>query len=192
MEISIELEALSTELRRLEAEYNMYFSGRSGRPPWETRSRVDQMVKRLEREYIETALDRFRFTTLQSRYATFTNLWDRALRAREEGRPGPFGKRPAETVPAGQQAKSRVVHVTSFGDPTGDLDKLHDLYDSLMDARHETGAETVPFHRFVSLVREKANALRQNGSPEVECRVAIKDGKVSFTMKAQKGSKTGG
>ena len=43
-----ELQSLEAELKRLEAEYNMFFAGRLPRPPWETRSRVDAIVKRLD------------------------------------------------------------------------------------------------------------------------------------------------
>src|SRR5687767_15311244 len=45
VEINNELTALEADLKRLEAEYNMYFSGRLQRPPWETRARVDATVK---------------------------------------------------------------------------------------------------------------------------------------------------
>ena len=79
-----DLAALEAELKRLEAEYNMFFAGRLPRPPWETRTRVEGMVKRLDRTHISNTGERFRFTTLQSRYATFIDLWDRGLRAREE------------------------------------------------------------------------------------------------------------
>jgi hypothetical protein len=83
---------LEAELKRLEAEYNMFFSGRLAKPPWETRSRVEALVKKIDRSYIQNYGDRFRFTTLQARYATFVDLWDRGMRAREEGRPGPFAQ----------------------------------------------------------------------------------------------------
>src|SRR5215210_1041740 len=91
-----ELAVLESELKRLEAEYNMFFSGRLPRPPWETRSRVEGIVKRLDHSRISNYGARFRFTTLQSRFAAFADLWDRGLRAREEGRRGPFAQpRPA-------------------------------------------------------------------------------------------------
>src|SRR5919199_5930661 len=88
--IDRDLTRLETELRQLEAEYNMYFSGRLPKPPWETRNRVAALVKQYDRAYIQNYGDRFRFNTLQSRFASFIDLWDRGLRAREEGRPGPF------------------------------------------------------------------------------------------------------
>jgi hypothetical protein len=44
-----DLNTLTAELKRLEAEYNMYFAGRLPRPPWETRGRVDALVKKIDR-----------------------------------------------------------------------------------------------------------------------------------------------
>ena len=81
-EIERGLQILEAELKRLEAEYNMYFAGRLPRPPWETRNRVDAIIKQYDRAYIQNYGDRFRFSTLQSRYASFVDLWDRGLRAR--------------------------------------------------------------------------------------------------------------
>ena len=69
-----ELEILEVELKRLEAEYNMYFSGRLPRPPWETRGRVHAMVRRLDNMHIANTGGRFRFNTLQSRYQAFADL----------------------------------------------------------------------------------------------------------------------
>jgi len=89
-EFNRELTALEGDLKRLESEYNMYFAGRLKRPPWETRARVEATVKRLDRTSINNYGVRFRFTTLQTRFSRFIDLWDRALRAREEGRPGPL------------------------------------------------------------------------------------------------------
>ncbi len=98
-DIGRELTLLEAELKRLETEYNMFFAGRLQRPPWETRSRVEAMVKRLDRAHIGNYAERFRFTTLQSRFMTFIDLWDRGLRAREEGRPGPFTQPPRPPEP---------------------------------------------------------------------------------------------
>ena len=45
-EIQRDLQLLDADLKRLEAEYNMFFSGRPPRPPWETRGRVEALIKR--------------------------------------------------------------------------------------------------------------------------------------------------
>jgi hypothetical protein len=166
----------------------MFFAGRLPRPPWETRGRVEAMVKRLDRARLGNYGDRFRFTTLQARYASFIDLWDRGLRAREEGRAGPFAQpRPVEPKP--RRPEDRIVHVTTFSDPLREMDKLHDLYDSLADARRDAGQDAIPFHKFADLIKTQVAGLKEKGSPEVAFRVAVKGGKVNFTARALKGIK---
>jgi hypothetical protein len=183
-----DLQTLVSELKRLEAEYNGFFSGRQKRPPLQTRARVEALIKRLDRGVLETSTDRFRFQTIQARFQTFADLWDRGLRAREEGRPGPFMQPQADTRrKRPEEPESRVLHVTAFRDPLREMDKLHSLYDSLMDARRENGDDVVPFHRFAALVKDQVSKLRDSGSPEVAFRVAVKGGKVNFTARGLKG-----
>lgn len=183
-----ELEILESELKRLEAEYNMFFSGRLPRPPWETRGRVNAMVRRLDEVHIPNTGSRFRFSTLQSRFQTFSELWDRGLKAREEGRPGPFaGLRPQEEKP--KKPIDRILGVTTFSDPTREMDKLQDLYENLAEARREVGEDAIPFHKFADLIKSQVNALKAKGTSEVAFRVAVKQGKVAFTARAMKGMK---
>ena len=185
-----ELKGLEADLRQLEAEYNMYFAGQLPRPPVETRARVIASVRRIDRLHIPNTADRFRFMTLQSRFQTFLDLWERGLRAREEGRPGPFAQRPATAGAAKEKSpQDRILHVAAFHDPTREMDKLHELYERLADARREAGEDAVPFHKFADLVKEQVKRLKQSGSPEVAFRVAVKDGKVNFTARGLKGAK---
>ena len=184
-EVQKDLQALAAGLKQLEAEYNMFFSGRLPRPPWETRNRVAALVKKWDRGYIQSAMDRFQFDTLQRRYQTFIDLWDRGLRSREEGRAGPFAQPPPRERPK-PTPEAKVVHVSSFQDPMREMDKLHTLYDSLMDARREAGDDVVPFHRFAALVKDQVTKLRADGSPAVAFRVAMVEGKVNFTARVVK------
>jgi hypothetical protein len=182
-----DLQRLEAALKQLEAEYNMFFAGRLPRPPWETRGRVEALVKRYDRAYIQNFGDRFRFTTLQSRFAAFVDLWDRGLRAREEGRSGgPFVQHPRQKAPEVKRPEDRIMHVTSFRDPLKEMNKLHDLYEALVEARREIGEEAVPFHKFADLVKTQVNKLTSQGHTEVAFRVAVKDGKVNFTARATK------
>jgi hypothetical protein len=186
-EIERDMQRLEASIRQLEAEYNMFFAGRLPKPPWETRSRVEALIKQYDRAYIQNYGDRFRFNTLQSRFQSFVDLWDKALRGREEGRAsGPFAAKPKE--PAGAaRAEDKVVKVTAFRDPLKEMDKLHELYDSLVEARREIGEDAVPFHKFADLVKTQVKKLTTDGHGEVAFRVAVKDGKVNFTAKVKKG-----
>jgi hypothetical protein len=189
-DIQRDLQQLAVDLKRLEGEYNMFFSGRLPRPPWETRGRVEALIKRYDRGVSMGTGDRFRFEMLQSRFQSLVELWDRGLRSREEGRRGPFAQPPPKA--AGKKhdkADGKVVSVTSFTDPVHEMDKLHTLYDSLMDARRQHGEDVVPFHKFAALVKNQVTKLRDEGNPEVAFRVAVKDGKVAFTARALKDGK---
>ena len=183
-DVERDLQKLETGLKNLEAQYNMYFSGRLPKPPWETRSAVEALVKRYDRGHIQNYGDRFRFQTLQSRWAMLIELWDKGLRAREEGRPGPFVHQRAPDAP--KKSQNRILHVSAFNNVVREQDKLHDLYESLAEARHEVGLDPVPFHKFAELVKSQVKKLGEDGA-EVAFRVAIKDGKVSFTARAMKG-----
>lgn len=183
-DVERDLQKLETGLKNLEAQYNMYFSGRLPKPPWETRSAVEALVKRYDRGHIQNYGDRFRFQTLQSRWAMLIELWDKGLRAREEGRSGPFVHHRASEEP--KKPQNRILHVSAFNNVVREQDKLHDLYESLAEARHEVGLDPVPFHKFAELVKSQVKKLGEDGA-EVAFRVAIKDGKVSFTARAMKG-----
>jgi hypothetical protein len=182
-----DIAVLEADLKRLEAEYNMFFAGRLPRPPWETRGRVEAMMKRLDREHIPNYGNKFRFNTLQARFTAFVDLWDRGLRAREEGRPGPFAQPRPPQAPVPKRPDDKILHVTTFNDPIREIDKLRDLYHTLAEARREAGQEDIPFHRFADLVKTQVASMKEKGSPEVAFRVAIKDGKLSLTARALKG-----
>ena len=183
-----DLGKLEAALKQLETEYTMYFAGRLPKPPWETRSKVEDMVRRHDRAYIANYGDRFRFTTLQSRFAALVDLWDRGLRAREEGRAGPFSHVRAPSTPDAKP-EDRIVGVASFENPLNEMDKLHDLYEALAEARRTLGQQPVPFHKFADLVKEQVSRMKASGSPEVAFRVAVKDGKVRLTARGLQGMK---
>jgi len=94
-EFDREMMKLEAEIKRLEAEYTMFFNGRLPRLPWETRARVEKLVKQYDRMNLSNTAQKFRFSTIQSRFIAFCELWERSLKAREEGPRGPAGKRPA-------------------------------------------------------------------------------------------------
>jgi hypothetical protein len=185
LDLEREFQMLSTELRKLEGEYNMYFAGRTARPPIESRGRVDQLFKRWDRRQVDSLATRFKLQTLQSRYSSFVDLWDRALRAREEGRPSPL-YRPREMARSQRPSGSEGTRAVTFLDPRQEGDKLQKLYDMLMDARRQAGEGVVPFNKFADLVKEQAQRLRKKGLDEVTFSISTADGRVNLTAKGSK------
>jgi hypothetical protein len=204
-----ELHLLEMELKRLEADYNQFFAGRLPRLPWDQRARVDAMMKKFDRMHIQNTGDRFRFQTIQSRWAAFAELWERQMKAQETGRrpgrpitrgpsvppepvrhvPAPAAEHGAPPVP--QQSApppptppsdERVVAVASLADPRAQADRVQSLYEQMAQARKDAGEKPVPFERFTELVQAQVKKLGDGGR-EVAFRVAVKGGKVTLTAK---------
>ena len=199
-EFEQEMVKLEAEIKRLEAEYNMFFAGRLPRLPWETRARVEALVKRYDRMNLRNTAEKFRFGSLQAKFQAFVDLWERHLKAKEEGRPvrgrRPVAAPPPPAPPATPRAAKRdaddppatkVVAVTTFRDPAAEPDRMKALYEKLAAARKEAGEKPVPFEAFKQVVRAQVNKLG-SGDSEVAFRVAVQDGKVTLTAKALKGS----
>ena len=186
-----DIDLLEAELKRLEGEYQMFFAGRLPRPPWETRSRVEALVTRLDRQPPSNYAERFRFSSVQSRFRAFIDLWDRGLRAREEGRAGPFAARPSVLAdePPPPPSPGRVLAAATLRDPALEPEKLHSLFDGVTSARRAVGQDVIPFERFVELISKQVGAFRAKGCDEVAFRVGVKDGKVSLTARAAHGDR---
>lgn len=195
-----ELHALEAELKRLEAEYNQFFAGRLPRLPWDQRTRVDAMMKRFDRMHIQNTGDRFRFQTVQARWAAFSELWERQMKAQEmgrrPGRPRASGAPPPTPRSPEAQASKRdglppeappapkdgVVAVTSLKDPKSQEDRVQALYEQMTEARRQVGEKPVDYARFTELVRAQVMKLGAGGQ-EVAFRVEMKDGKVKLAAK---------
>ncbi|HSK10079.1 MAG TPA: MXAN_5187 C-terminal domain-containing protein [Vicinamibacterales bacterium] len=197
-ELERDLRLLEATLHQLESQYNMFFAGQMKKPPLETRQRVEGLLKRYDRAYIQGYADRFRLTTIQTRFTRFCELWDRGLRAREEGRPGPFqrekpgpakGQAPPtpDSGPAPAASVEEKAVKVSLGDQENLQEKLDVLYAALVEARRAAGsADSLPYDRFTQLVKGQLARLQEAGSAEVVFKVGVQNGKVSFTAKAVK------
>jgi hypothetical protein len=209
-----EMQTLEAELKRLEAEYNQFFAGRLPRLPWESRKRVETLVRRYDRTPMQNTAERFRFQSLQARFSAFAELWDRTLKAKEEGRltgtrpsrrtaappaaatapagPPPAPEpTPAAAAPAAEQAATakapsdRLVAEARVGNPSTDAAQIKQLYERLSEARKAAGEKPVPFARFEKLVSTQVAKLGAEGGA-VAFRVTVKDGKVNLTAKSTK------
>jgi hypothetical protein len=177
-----QLARLEEDIRRLKVEFDIYFNGAAKRPPYDTKGRVDTLIKRLADERTLSFAQRYHYNSLAARYNSFMQLWRRTMQDREEGR-GP-ARRPA---PAPPPESATATFVCS--DPRGDVRTVRGLYDALVEARRRCGepTEDLSFARFHRMVAEKSEALKgRAGCERVHFSVAVKDGRVQFKAKAEK------
>ena len=208
-----QMQHLDAEIRRLEAEYNMYFAGRLPRPPFETKNRVHALVKKHDNSFIRNTADRFRFETLQTRYYKFMELVEKQMTECELGRPmigRPRGApkaavaAPPAEAPQGAQvadaqasaaerarelAEKTVEKVVKFGRADAAADaRVKELYEQLAAAKKEVGESPVAYERVAALVKAQVTKFADEGT-NVAFKIALKDGKVSLTVKPEKGEK---
>ena len=197
-ELERDLQQLEAELRRLEAEYNMFFAGPAAAAAvGDARAGSRRCCKRFDRAYIQNSVDRFRFSTLQSRFSTFVDCGTAACARARKGGPGPFSRRRAPAAPPAPQrrraaSRAGAARRRRLRLAARDRTSSQELYESLVEARRAVGpSEPLPFHRFAELVKDQVTKLQQAGSREVAFRVAVKDGKVAFTARGVEGYGTG-
>lgn len=179
-----QLTRLEDDIRRLRIEFDIFFNGAAKRPPYDTKGRVDTLLKRIGDDRTLTFAQRYRYNTLAARYNAFRDLWRRTMQGREEGRD------PASAARA--QAKlERVVEPVSIvcADAHKEIDIVKNLYASLLEAKQRCGEPTegFSFPKFHRLVAQKADGVKEkSGCKRVRFSVAVEDGHVSFKAKADR------
>jgi hypothetical protein len=192
-----ELEVLEEAIRRLGAEYDAFLYGTATRPPVESRKHVEQMIRRLSGVSFDVAAERYRFATLQGRYTTLTERWERLQGEKESGRrPGLYG----HFVPGGERphgagggpaapAPLKTPNAAGSGSvegPGASAGADRHLFETYLGARRARGesVEGYDFQKFAeSLARERARLRERLGTEDVVFEVAEREGKVKLIAK---------
>ncbi|HVF43184.1 MAG TPA: MXAN_5187 C-terminal domain-containing protein [Pyrinomonadaceae bacterium] len=181
-----QLARLEDDVRRLKVEFDIYFNGAAKRPPYDTKGRVDTVIKRLADDRTLSFAQRYHYNSLTARYNSFMQLWRRTMQEREEGRGhGAAARRHAQTPAPETPAPSTFV----CADARNDVATVRGIYEALVEARRRCGepAEDLSFARFHRMVTEKSEALKSRaGCERVHFSVAVEGGRVSFKAKADK------
>jgi hypothetical protein len=181
-----QLARLEEDIRRLKVEFDIYFNGSARRPPYDTKGRVDTLVKRMADDRSLSFAQRYRYNALVARYTSFLQLWRRTMQDREEGRTASARprQRPAEAQPAETGPRTFVC-----ADARTDVQTIRNLYETLVESKKLCGepVDELSFARFHRMVAEKSEALKSRaGCERIHFSVAVSEGRVSFKAKAEK------
>jgi len=180
-----QLKRLEEDIRRLKIEFDIYFNGAAKRPPYDTKSRVETMLKRLGDDRTLTFAQRYLFNSLTARYTSFRELWRRTMQGREEGRDPVQAAR----ANARDEASSREDAQTFVCDDAHrDVPTVKQLYDALIEAKMRCGEPTddLSFPRFHHLIATKTDNLKERtGCDRVRFSIDVEGGRVSFKAKGE-------
>lgn len=182
-----QLTRLEEDIRRLRIEFDIFFNGAAKRPPYETKGRVETLLKRLGDDRTLTFAQRFRYNSLAARYNAFRDLWRRTMQGREEGR-DPVSAARAEVK---KETETKRVKPASFVclDAHREVELVKNLYTSLIEAKRQCGepTEDLSFPKFHRLIASKADGIKEQlGCDRVRFSVAVEDGHVSFKARADR------
>ena len=180
-----QLARLEEDIRRLKVEFDIYFNGGSKRPPYDTKGRVETLIKRLADDRTLTFAQRFHYNSMCARYNSFREWWRRTVQDREEGR----GAAAARAAAARAEATAAPASTFVCADAHRDVPTVKELYDTLVEAKRACGeaVDDLSFARFHRLVAAQADALKERaGCERVRFSINVEGGRVSFKARADK------
>jgi hypothetical protein len=180
-----QLTRLEEDMRRLKIEYDIYFNGASKRPPYDTKSRVETVIKRLGDDRTLSFAQRYRYNSLAARYNSFRELWRRTIQAREEGRDA--GATQRATAHESEERSPHDQSTFACGDAHRDVQTVREIYNALVEAKRKCGESTdeLSFPRFHHLIATKTDNLKEHlGCERVRFSIDIEDGRVNFKARA--------
>ncbi len=175
MEIQTAIDRLDQDIQRLKIDFERFFNGGLQTPPEEFRQAVQRQIRELRSTPMPVLVHRFRLNTLEARFNTLSELFNRRLREREEGavavasvgRPTPGRYDPYEGIVVGRQPAPEAIEA---------------LYSELYESGGRQ-AET-DFRRFQTYLLGQLTEIRQrSGCAEVKFRVATEGGKLKLKAK---------
>lgn len=198
MALADDLDRLETAIRQLQVRWDLFFSGAEKKPPVDMQAQVEQLVRRYANQEIRNNGERFRYQGLTARFTTFSELWQKRLRAREEGKVfGMHGLRAEKLPPPPPPPPREVPHERAAAaapsefrvtDARHDAESIRALYDRFVEARARAGEGGAPaFDSFRQLIAKQADRIRaEKGAQAVDFRLETKDGKVSLKARVVK------
>ncbi len=183
-----DLANLEEWLRRLKIEYHIFFSGNRKKPPDDLKLRVEKLVKKLSECSDMSASQRFRFTTLITRFYVYRDLWRRTLQEKEMGiHARAKGDTAAPPPPSPAESRADAVRI-SIADPDAEEEKVRELYRALVHLKQPGGKETrISYEQFVRYIAAQTQGIRKKyGCPAVAFTIALEEDSVRFTAAADK------
>ena len=186
-----QLTRLEEDVRRLKVEFDIFFNGGAKRPPYDTKGRVETLIKRLADDRTLSFAQRYRYNSIVARHTSFLQLWRRTLQGREEGRDAASAARAAQaTAPEASETRPAAAPRTVVcADPHTDVKAVKHLFEALVEAKRQCGesADELSFPRFHHMIASKTDAIKEKlGCERVQFSVEVKDGRVNLKAKAEK------
>lgn len=176
MKIQESIDQLDRSIRQLKIDFERFFNGGLPIPPEEARQAVRQQIRELRSRPIHALVDRFRLNTLEARFNTLDELFNRRLRDHEEG----AAASPSRLAPPTPRRYDPYQGVVVGEAPAPEA--IQALYRELYN--DDTPTAEANFQKFQTYLLGQMAAIRErSGCDEVKFRVASEDGQLKLKAK---------
>lgn len=193
--------ALERELQGLILEWERFFNGDRRLPPQAERASLQRRIRQLEDRAFLRGAARFRLNQLQHRFSSYSALWERQLRQREEGRRiASHAGRRVETV-TGRAETAETVSAAGGSPPRPNdpgpgsvkRDVTVGLYEKWRAAKAEAGEPVrLSLDAFRAQLERQRKALEERLGGRVVFDVVVRDGRAKLVAKRGKPTERGG
>lgn len=208
MGIQEDIDVLENKVARLKVEYEQYFLHVVKQPPSKLRDEVERLVLAYHGKNITSSSHKFRLNNVVSKFNTYRNYWNRALRSIEEGTfnrraeggmgitsapvappasPGQEPKQNTEPTPAArQQGQDRPAAPTPAPAAASGADDIYNRYIAARKECNESTSGITPEALSKSVDEFKKKVMAQYNAKDVDVKVAVKDGKARLIIVPKK------
>ncbi len=181
-----QLDLVADGIEKFKIEFERFLAGATVVPPDEHKAKLARDLRELRTANLRTSADQFRLASLEARFNSYSELFNRRLRDREEGR----GARPARL--ATPPSATRRLDATTGVVVTDRLEAeaVAALYQTLTrrvnDATAGAGsaAPAMELDTFRGYLSQQIESIRlKTGCEAVQFRIASEDGKLKLKAK---------
>lgn len=177
-----QLDQLADNIEKFKIEFERFLAGAPILPPDEQKNRLMRELRELRTANLRTSAEQFRLAALEARFNSYSELFNRRLRDREEGR----GAKPVRAASSGSarglDASSGVVVTDRL-----EADAVAALYATLTRRAGDasaTGAPAMELTTFRGYLAQQVESIRlKTGCEAVQFRIAAEDGKLKLKAK---------
>ena len=176
-----QLDQLADAIEKFKVDFERFLAGATLIPPEEQRMKLVRDLRELRGANLRASAEQFRLASLEARFNSYTELFNRRLRDREEGRGVRHARhaRPADEARRQLDAATGVV-VTDRLEP----DAVEALYQGLARRSGSGGSPAMEPAAFRGYLAQQIESIRlKTGCDAVQFRIATEDGKLKLKAK---------
>ena len=180
-----DMERLKRGMKQLETEYEQWFSGALRTPPINTKKQVENIIRRYAQNPPQNLAEQSVFQMHQAKYTTYSEMWNRRMRLKEEGRTATGGEERSKRAPGPPPIAGGASPPAKSGKAGDEFRKIFDKY---VAAKEKAGQATknLNYDSFRKVLSKQAKQLQSGGYKKVDFGVSMKGGKVSVVARPKK------